>query len=98
MRLAIGAARRTPLGVHAAAYFQSAHLRKHQVQHHEVRLAPAKDLQGFLAVGGGDDRVSVAAQIQTDNLPDIRLVIHDQYLRHRSARPFAPGGDYNPVR
>jgi hypothetical protein len=63
--------------MHAAAHLEAAEPGEHQVEHDEIRLALAKDLQRLLAVGGRDDDVAIAPQVQTHHLADVRLVVDD---------------------
>src|SRR5918997_2773636 len=60
---------------------------QHEVEYDQVRSLALIQLQRLFAVDGRDDRVTVTPQVLTYDLPDVRLVIDHQDLRHRSFHP-----------
>ena len=73
-----------PVCPHPAAYLQAADLGEHKVEYDEIGFALSKDLERLFAVGGRDDVVAIAPQIEANDFPDVRLVVDDQDLRHGS--------------
>ena len=55
--------------------------RHHDVEDHQRRLLVLHDLDGRLAIAGGDDLVAFELKIQGDQLEDTGIVIHDQNQR-----------------
>ena len=56
------------------------HHRKHDVQQNEIRLLLGKLLQRLAAVGGDADIKALLHQIHTDQIRNIAVIFHNQYI------------------
>jgi hypothetical protein len=70
----------------AAAHLQPAQPGQYQVEDHQIGALPTVQLQRLFAVRGREHGVTFAPQVQAHDLPDVRLVVYDQDLRHPSFR------------
>ena len=71
----------------AAADFDAAQFRQHQVQNQKIGLPVQAALQAGAAVIGALHLVALVFQFQCDEARDLGFVLHDQYLA-QSKRPF----------
>ena len=59
---------------------EAIHLREHEVEDDEVRERGTGLIEGFAAVGGGDDVVAFRPQVEADQFDNVGFIIHDQNL------------------
>jgi hypothetical protein len=65
----------------AAADVEAAHVGQQHVQQHNVGTGAAEHLERLLAVGRGQHRVVIGAQVLDEKVHDTGLVIHDEHGR-----------------
>jgi len=63
-----------------SAYFQSVHLRQHEIQDDQIRRLPASPFQRLFAILGHAHLVSLPLQVVRDHPDDVLLILHHQDL------------------
>lgn len=59
---------------------EAVHLGQHEIEDNEVRQAGAGLVEGFAAVGGGDDVITLRPEVEADQFDDVRLIVHHKNL------------------
>ena len=71
----------------SAQQFDAVHAGHLDIAQHDRRYGPVEGRQGFLTVLSRVHGVAQFAEVDIQNFPDIRLVIHQQYGSFHCARP-----------
>ena len=64
----------------AAADLEAVHLGHHHIQQHHIRLELVEFLKALFAVVGGRDLIALLGQVEPQQLADVGIVVHNEYL------------------